>query len=248
MKKLLIVIAIASAIVSCSKEKTEAPASVSTLKASCVQTNITSGNYYYNLNPWNGGTYCIWLNNINSWGCNANQNGSSICGYPSMVHGCHWGNCSANWTPQQENATGSVKTWFSQSSTGSAWDAAYDIWYDYSAYPGNRAATYELMIWLNYTGTQPIASSYTSAGVAVPYASNVSIAGNTYNIYQRGNTFSFLLTNKQGWVSTMLKPISDYCVSKGWFGNTAYLTSVQAGWEIIKGGTYTTYSYGVAGI
>lgn len=217
----------------------------------CGTTDVTSGSYFYMVDAWGGGGYCTWFTSINSWGANApNVNSTSIVGYPSMVRGCHWSACSANsGLPKQISALGSLSTNWTQNNTGVAYDAAYDIWFDASSAPGNRAATYELMVWLNWSNTQPIATNYDASGNAVPYASNLSLGGATFNAYHRDNVMSFLLTSKSNSINFSIKPLADYCVSQGWISSSAdYLISVEAGWEIIKGGNYTTTAYGITGL
>ena len=217
----------------------------------CVTSDFSLGQYFYMMDAWGGGGYCIWYNNMNSWGANApNVNSTSIVGYPAMVRGCHWSACSSNsGLPKQISALGSLSTNWTQTGTGTAYDAAYDIWFDAASVPGNRAATYELMVWLNWTNTQPIATNYDASGNAVPFASNVSVGGATFNVYHRGNVMSFLLTSKSNSINFSIKPLADYCVSKGWISSSSvYLISIEAGWEIIKGGNYTTSSYGISGL
>ena len=236
----------------CSKDKLSSVQSEneqSKLKATCGTSTVTSGSYLYLVNAWGGGGYCTWFNNINSWGANANVNSSGIVGYPSMVRGCHWSGCSPNsGLPKLLSQTGSIKTNWTQSSSGNAWDAAYDIWFDPSQYPGNRASKYELMVWLNWTGTKPISKSYDASGNAIPFAKNVSAGGRTFDVYRRDNVFSFLLTSKSNSISFTLKPLADYCVKQGWMSSSVYLISIEAGWEIIKGGTYSTSAFGVSGL
>jgi hypothetical protein len=101
------------------------------------------------------------------------------------------------------------------------------------------------MLWLNWTdGFNPIAESYDGNG-AIPYASNVSLGGNTWMVYHRGDVFTFRLTNRSNSINVDVRPIINYIVSQGWMSNSVYCTSVQAGWEIIQGGTFRTSSYSV---
>lgn len=217
--------------------------------SACVTSDISSGQYLYLVNAWGGGGYCTWFDNLNSWGARGNVNSGSIVGYPSLARGCHWSACSANsGLPRQLATLGGVTTNWTQSSSGSAWDAAYDIWWDASPTPGNRAATYEMMVWLNWTGTNPIAQTYDASGNAVPFARNVSLGGRTFDVYHRDNVFSFLLTSKSDSISFSIKPLADYAVAQGWMASSVYLISIEAGWEIIKGGTYSTSAYAVNGL
>lgn len=217
----------------------------------CVTGTINSGSYFLMNNVWGSGagSQCIWLNSTNSWGVNASHTGSGIKAYPALVRGCHWSACSSNsGLPKQINSLGSVNTSWTQSFTGSAGNAAYDIWFDNSSNPGNRAAQYELMLWLQYRNQQPIAENYDGNGNAIPFASNVSLGGRTWNVYRRGDVFSFLLTSQSSSINVSVKPIIDYCVARGWMSSSAYLISVQAGWEIIQGGTCTTTAYSLSGL
>jgi hypothetical protein len=249
---MVVIISIAMVYSACSKGKLNEDQSSSnqnSLKATCGTSDISSGSYIYLVNAWGGGGYCTWFTNINSWGANATVNSTSIVGYPSMVRGCHWSACSSSsGLPKLLSNLGTASSNWTQSSTGSAWDAAYDIWFDAASNPGNRASTYELMVWLNWTGTQPIATSYDASGNAIPFASNVSVGGRTFNVFRRGNVFSFLLATKSNSISFTLKPLADYCVARGWMPSSVYLISIEAGWEIIKGGTYATTAYGISGL
>lgn len=246
----------------CQKEEVKnqnVVAKESTTQASvenCNKGTISAGQQFYFMNNIFGpkpGWQCTWYNNINSWGVNAGHTGNDIQSYPAMVYGCHWGSCTSNTgLPKRVSSLGPVRTWWSQSSSGDSWDAAYDIWFDPAAYPGNRQARYELMIWLQWKNTKPLTERYDASGNAIPFARNVSVGGKTWNIYKGKNStsdvFSFLLVSQSSWISLDTKPLIDYCVARGWMSSSVYMTSVQAGWEIIRGGNFSTSSFGVAGI
>ncbi len=248
----------AATLVACSKDEVKNEAVVSkdatssALAQNCSGGTISAGQYFMMNDVWGSGagSQCIYFNSINDWGANASHPATGgIKAYPAVVYGCHWGGCSSGTAlPKKISSLGAVHTWWTQSSSGTAYDAAYDIWFDPSANPGNRAATYELMIWLQWQNTKPIAQTYDASGNAVPFASNISLSGRTWNVYRRGNVFSFLPTSQTSWLSIDVKPIIDYCVARGWMTNANYMTSVQAGWEIITGGTFKTTSYGVSNI
>jgi hypothetical protein len=262
IKNLLFALILISFFTGCSQEEDKSKVQSTSVTPkdaaqNCSGGSISAGQYFMMNNVWGSGagSQCIWYNNINSWGVNASHtSGTGIKSYPAVVYGCHWGGCSSNTgLPKRISSLGNVHTWWSQSSSGDAWDAAYDIWFDASSNPGNRAATYELMVWLQWKNTKPIAENYDASGNAIPFARNVVIrdadgTSHTWNIYRRGNVFSFLLASQSTWISFDAKPLMNYCVARGWMSSSNYLISVQAGWEIIRGGTYSTSSYGVAGI
>ncbi|HEX8350269.1 MAG TPA: hypothetical protein VF598_09930 [Hymenobacter sp.] len=257
-KNYLMTLLSAAAMLGCSKEDVKVPAGAVATKSAtqdatvCNSGSIQAGQYFMMNNVWgsNPGNQCIYFNTINDWGVNSSHpSGGGIKSYPAVVYGCHWGGCSSGTAlPKRISSLGNVRTWWTQSSSATAYDAAYDIWFDPSANPGNRAATYELMIWLQWSNTKPIAGSYDASGTAIPFARNVSLSGRTWNIYRRGNVFSFLPTSQTSWISLDVKPVIDYCVARGWMSSSAYMTSIQAGWEIITGGTFKTTSFGVGGV
>lgn len=218
----------------------------------CGTSTVTSGSYFLMNNIWGSGagSQCIWFTSINSWGTNASHSGSGIKSYPALVRGCHWGGCSPNsGLPRQISAlSSSLSTSWTQTNNFTAGNAAYDIWFDNSSNPGNRAAQYELMVWLNWRNQEPIAQSYDSQGRAIPFASNVNVGGRVFNVYRRDNVFSFRLVTQSNSISFNIKQLADYCVARGWMSSSAYMVSIQAGWEIIQGGQASTSAYSVSGL
>ena len=210
--------------------------------ANCQSASIHSGEYWLNNNQWGSGnagagTQCVWLDNQNSWGASATHTGSNssgIKGYPSIVFGTQGSVSTTTKLPKNINQLGNVHTWWAWTASGTAWNAAYDIWFNNS--------TYELMIWMQWKNSWPMGNS-----LGVVY-SNVTISGYTWNVYKKNNIFSFLLVNQQGWMSMDIKPFITFCVSKGWLPSTASLTRIEAGWEIINGGTFETNSFGISQI
>jgi len=163
-----------------------------------------------------------------------------------VVRGCHWATCGSNTgLPRQVNQINTLTTHWTQSASGNAWNASYDIWFHPTSDPGNNPAQYEMMLWLNWTdGFNTIAENYDQNG-AIPYASNVNPGGYTWNVYHRDDVFTFRLVNRSNSINVDVRPIIDYVIARGWMVSNAYCTSVQTGWEIIQGGTFRTSSYGV---
>ena len=263
MKNYLLALCVAVSISACSKKEDDQKVVSKEGESNSAITDcsgtISAGTYFMMNNVWGSGAgrQCIFWNNVNSWGVDASHTTSSSSGiksYPAVVYGCHWGRCGTGTAlPKQISALGNSRTWWTQTGTGSSWNAAYDIWFHPTRDPGNAAARYELMIWLNWNNQKPIAGSYDASGNAIPFARNVTIrdadgTAHVWNIYRRGDVFSFLLATKSNWVSLDIKPIANYCVARGWMSSSAYMTSIQAGWEIISGGTYRTTSFGVAAL
>ena len=205
------------------------------------------GNGYWMMSFDTQGTEPAWASSKDSFGINQ----TSTHGYVAMMLGCHWGNCGQGGGALPKRISqigGNVNTWFSQSSSSQHYDATYDIWFDPTPNPNNRNSAHELMLWLQWAGTQPIAASHNAQGQAIPTASNVSLGGYTWNVFHRNGTFSFLLTSQRTWISTQVRPFWNYAIQRGWMGSTEYLNSVQAGWENVGGGKYTAFSFGVNGL
>ncbi|MDX6392918.1 MAG: hypothetical protein QOJ73_3981 [Streptosporangiaceae bacterium] len=211
----------------------------------------TSSTYYFKYFATSG-TISPWYTNDSSWGVNA----PSGTGFVAMVSGEDWGTWSpVHAIPKRLSAVGSGNTtWFSQSASpasGAGYDATYDIFIDPTAAPTNRNSIDEIMIWVGYRYNQPLSNSYNSAGEAVPYATNVSLGGNSYNVYLYnwpggGYTMTYLNPASPGWFSGSLTPFFSYGESHGWYPSSDYLNSVMAGWEFGHG-SYTAHSWGVSG-
>lgn len=130
--------------------------------------------------------------------------------------------------------------------SGGAWDAAYDIW--------DSANAYEVMIWMNYTGTssgggnvKPASFNWSSTGNAVPVYTNVNIGGVTYNVFE-GNVghpvISLLRTTKTNNATTDLKAVLNWIKSIGYFGNIT-VGQVQYGVEVTStSSTNATWTMG----
>ncbi len=107
------------------------------------------------------------------------------------------------------------------------------------------------MIWVGYKNNKPLSNNYNAAGQAVPYATNVSLGGHSWDVYVYnwsggGRTMSYLDRANRGSFSGSLSPFFNYGIGKGWYSNSQYLNSVMAGWEFGKG-SYRASSWGVSG-
>jgi cellulose 1,4-beta-cellobiosidase len=204
-----------------------------------------------------GGTYIV---QNNEWGSSAsecisadgnadfrvansaisNATNGAPGGYPSIYQGCHWGSCSAGGltsTPIQVSnlSTGRVTTSWSTSQPGgsNAYDVAYDIWFNKTSTTGGQPNCTELMVWLNHNGgVQPFGSVI---------ASNVSVGGHTYNIWNGqqgfGNTISYNMTSGTTSVSGLdVGALAQDAVNRGQLSRSCFLIDVEAGFELWRGG------------
>jgi cellulase/cellobiase CelA1 len=170
----------------------------------------------------------------------SNSTSGSPGAYPSIYQGCHWGNCSAgglSTTPiQVSNLTaGKVTTNWSTTQPGgsSDYDVAYDIWFNQTPTTSGQPNGTEMMVWLNHNGpVQPFGSEV---------ASNVSVGGHTYNIWEGTqsvwNTVTYDMTSPATSVSNLdIGTLTQDMVNRGYTKSSWYLIDVEAGFELWQGG------------
>ena len=244
----------------------------SSLKTQSITTECTNTqkiavgqSYQLNNNIWGAGTngagsQCVWYDNSSQqWGCNASHTsgtGQNIKGYPALVRGWLWYNSSGSiWAsssdtsfPVQMSHLSSFRSNWTMTvpSNGEKYNSSYDIWLDASNNP-NYKAKKEVMIWLNYKGPAYNGSDFLPVG-GTPIHTNISIAGSTWNIWSGNNgtndVYTFRRTSNTSSVSNLdIKAFLTYAQNDGFFSSSYYLLGVQAGWEIVAGGAFTTNSY-----
>lgn len=213
-------------------------------------TIFSSGNVYYVMNNvFNDaqGSQCLTASGTGFTVTTANHNiatNGAPAAYTAFVRGCHFGTCtSGSNLPRVVSSITSVPSLFTVRPAGTAWDAAYDIWFDRAANTTTRNNALEMMIWLNSTGVQPIGSQVDTATLAgatwqVWYAPGASPPVITYRRQQTTTSMPLFeikefMTDAMGRnASTGTRPASGRpALSTAWF-----MTSVQAGFELWKGG------------
>ncbi|KAI0646322.1 concanavalin A-like lectin/glucanase [Trametes meyenii] len=135
-------------------------------------------------------------------------------------------------------------TWkWSQSTSGSiVADVAYDLFTSNTASGSN---VNEIMIWLANFNAGPISFQYGSDGKPVPVASNLNIAGHTWNLYSGSNganaVWSFLptsgtITSFSGDINAFLQ----YLTQHEGVSTSQFLVTAQAGTEPTSGSATLT--------
>jgi cellulase/cellobiase CelA1 len=160
--------------------------------------------------------------------------------YPSIYQGCHWGTCSSGGLTASpvvisSLTPGSVTTSWSTTQPGgsSAYDVAYDIWFNQTPTTTSQPNGTELMVWLNHNGpVQPFGSEV---------ASNVGLDGANYNIWegtQSGwNTVTYEMTSPATSVTNLdIGALAQDMVSRGYTQSSYYLIDIEAGFELWQGG------------
>jgi hypothetical protein len=203
----------------------------------------TLNGYFANNNVWSSqaGSQCIAMQGtvltVTSASHNLNPNAPPYApaSYPSLVKGCHYGNCTDTF-PRQISGITHIPSTFKITPASGAWDAAYDIWLDPTARRDGANTGLEIMIWLSYGGTpQPIGSRVASVSLADAtwevWLSNGNENGSSRTISYRRSPTATSITNFDA-----LEFVND-AIKRGVAQRSWYITSVQAGFEIWNGGT-----------
>ena len=169
-----------------------------------------------------------------------NSTDGSPGAYPSIYQGCHWGNCSsgglsAHPIEVSSLTPGTVTTSWSTTQPGgsSDYDVAYDIWFNQTPATTGQPDGSELMVWLNHNGpVQPFGSEV---------ASNVTLGGHTYNIWEgaqsSSDTVTYDMTSPATSVSNLdIGTLTQDMVNRGYTKSSWYLIDVEAGFELWQGG------------
>ena len=222
---------------------------------------IRRSSFHISNNFWNKGVpgalsqQCVWMNDRNHWGVDVyhNYGTGEIKSYPSIVIGQHYGDgptYSKGMPAKVSSLTGPTIKWNQRWDKLQAGNSSLDIWFDRDPNQSGRNEI-EIMVWINYKNQQPLAEEYRN-GSAVPLRSDVNIGGQTYDLYYgtlfngQQKVYSFLKKNTSNYLNVNLKGFINYVKggnvpsSKRFLTNSHYLTSVQAGWEIIEGGKCQT--------
>lgn len=181
----------------------------------------------------------------------ANKTDGAPGAFPSALFGCHWGSCTSGGLaadPVRVSAlrAGSVtSSWYTVQSAAkdSAYDVAYDIWVSRTPRASGPPIGSEIMIWLNHRGSvQPM-------GHIV--AHDVRIANHVYDIWYsppaspaNGDTISYTMVRPTRAVFRLdiAKVIHD-SVRRGYTKPSWYLISVEAGFELWRGGAGLSTRY-----
>lgn len=210
--------------------------------------------YFLFNNVWNanlrmpGSWQCIWNDSNTAWGTNFNYpenvNNGSIKTWQSIVMGWQWGLWSNNsGLPIQLSANQNVYvdwTYAVQNPVG-RFNVAFDLWIHNTNNPqGNTNPTTEVMIW-PYTSQ----SGFNPAG---SYQTNVNIGGHTWEVWRETNhTWQIVsykrTSNLTGQFNVNLKNFTDDMRNRGWQDANHYLTSIQAGVEVVWGSATVPSSY-----
>jgi hypothetical protein len=209
--------------------------------SSCSQyATYTENGYNLYTDEWGASSgQCVYANSSTNWYSVADYpNGTSVQAYPDTEIGL--GNVNLS-------SLGAVNSSFNFSvPSGASYDAAYDLW--------TNNDVDEVMVWEDWNNNGPIASSYSCNQLGVngcPFATNVSIDGVTYDVFQGNpghNVVSFLRISKATSGSVNLLDLMNWVANEGKLNSKTFSTA-DFGFEITKTSgsqTFTVNSYSLS--
>jgi len=181
------------------------------------------------------------LSNVNDWSnfkvrtSKADAGGAESMAYPNIFRGCSWGLCSPrSGLPARAGRLQKLSTsWYTTLHASGRWAAAYDIWFDRKNQITGQNNGAELMIWLN------------TRGFPADRAPIVRVDHTRWRVQRwvvirggkRWNYIQFRRVHPTNHVHRLgLVPFIRVCQRYGWIRPSWWLTSVEAGFEIWRGG------------
>ena len=211
---------------------------------------VANGAYIVQNNEWNStARACVASDRSASFTLTASviDNGAGIPGaFPSIFQGCHWGLCTAvNPFPIQVSVLKSEIANWSVTTAGGSWDQTFDLWFATKRSVPAEPDGAELMVILRPAPAQ---------GFPGKRVANVKIQHNRYDIWfasppqTKVNYVAYVSTKPQANVSNFdLRQFIRDAVLRGYIDAWWYQLSVEAGFEIWKGGTgLSTNSFSVS--
>jgi len=201
--------------------------------SSCSQyATYSSGVYNVYTDEWGASSgQCLYVNSPSSWYSVANFTGTGIKAYPDTEFSV--GNVSLS-------SLSAVDTSFEVSVPSNAdYDVAYDLW------TNNNAD--EVMVWEQWNSNGPLSSSYGCSGypaTACPIATDVSINGGSYNVFQGNNghnVISFLRNSQRSSGSENILAFMNWCADEGKLNSQTFSTA-DFGIEITSTSGSQTFS------
>src|SRR4051812_38080899 len=218
---------------------------------------------FWNNKAGGAGTLTLWAASSSCWGVDATSDDSvspgTVKSYPDMARGWVVGTAGFqnpnSGLPIQVKDLKKAKIRWNMAISGSPLRhyALWDIYFHESPMPGKGAAPVNLMIKQrvvdpsNYEqdkesgGTAAV--THTFSGVTFRENKNSGLKSGTRIVVE---LFATPINGADMGVDDMtldLKEVIDHYVQDGSILSTDYLTSIQAGWEILAGGTFVTKDF-----
>lgn len=185
---------------------------------------------------------CLW--NTNRWANFAVtsspsrlHSGTEPAAFPNIFYGCSWGVCSrGTGLPRRlSRLHRPVTSWYTRGRPAGRWDVAYDIWFARQRHTSGQDRGAEIMLWLR------------SKGLGRPGGHGMLIERHRWQLEHwittnpstgaRWPLIIFRMTRPSGFVSHLhLMPFFRRAEALGLLNRSWWLTAVEAGFEVWRGG------------
>lgn len=167
----------------------------------------------------------------------ANNKNGAIVAYPYISVGCGWGLCTpGGFVPARVSALRDPRTsWSVRLPRGGFWNATYDIWFHRTLIRSGQPTGGELMIWLNSRGyPKP------GRGSKIVWASGARWYLKSWITSHAGQRWRLIQFRRVRPVTKVADLRLDAFIAdmerRGWIRPSYWLLSIEAGFEIVRGG------------
>jgi len=221
---------------------------------------------FWNAKATGSGTLTLWAVDSRCWGVDATSvdtvNPGTVKSYPDMARGWVVGTAGFqnpnSGLPIQVSALKKAKIRWKMSVTGNPLRhyALWDIYFHESAMPGRGTAPVNLMIKQRVVDPDHYEQDTESGGEAAVTRTfgGITFRENKNTGLKSGSRIvvELFATPVNGYdmgvddMTLDLKEVIDHYVQDGSILSSDYLISIQAGWEVVAGGTFVTHDFWTA--
>jgi len=183
------------------------------------------------------------LANVNRWAnftvisSQARRTGDEPAAFPDIFYGCSWGVCSpgTKLPKRLSRLRNPVTSWYTAGHPRGRWDAAYDIWFAKQRHMSGQDRGAEIMLWLRTGGL----GRPGSRGLVIDrrhwevehWTTTDPVSG------RRWPLIIFRMVHPRGFVRHLaLMPFFRRAESLGLLQRSWWLTAIEAGFEVWRGG------------
>jgi len=169
----------------------------------------------------------------------ARRKGVEPAAFPNIFYGCSWGICSpsARLPRRLSRLRNPVTSWYTAGRPQGRWDAAYDIWFARQRATGGQDRGAEIMLWLRTDGLGRPAAAHSLLIDRRRWQLEHWITRNPAT-GDHWPLIIFWMTHPRRYVRHLaLMPFFHRVEALGLLHRSYWLTSVEAGFEVWRGGT-----------
>lgn len=169
----------------------------------------------------------------------ARRTGPEPAAFPNIFYGCSWGVCSPRtWLPRRlSRLRHPMTSWYTAGRPLGRWDAAYDIWFTRRRHTSGQDHGAEIMLWLRTGGLGRPAAAHSLLIDRRRWQLEHWITTNPAS-GDRWPLIIFWMIHPHRYVRHLaLMPFFRRAEAMGLLHRSYWLTAVEAGFEVWRGGT-----------